>query len=138
MSDQLLMFFYSDNPSEGLRDGTPISADVTNPFSFPDLSIVDNEESAPVKLALRCALGYKTTSPTKISFIGASSDKFSIAKDNHGSPGMWVSYGTPIFLPETVTDVNTIIWIKARAARGETPEVDRSTYLHATSDGQKG
>ena len=123
--------FYGGAPTAGLKDGIPVTSDGSSPLQFGVLNVTTNEESLPLKVAIRCISNVKTTAPTILSMVGANSDKYCFALDNAGSPGVWQSYGTMLIVADTITDVNTVFWMKARASMEESPVLDKSTYISA-------
>ena len=121
---------YKGDVTSGDTDGTLISEGTElSPIQVGPLNATDNEESAPIKLALRCEAGYLTSGNTTITPVGTSVDKWRLAKDNAGSPGAWGSYGASLVINSVITDVNTVFWAQAKATSDEAPSNDNSVDL---------
>lgn len=119
----------------GDTDGTSVSPGTgTNPLIIGPLSCTANEESPPTKLAMRCGTGYKTTMNTTIALVGGSASKWCLALDNAGVPGTWSVAGGSIVITNTITDVNQLFWIKAKATSDEAPGADASVDIQVSTD----
>lgn len=109
-------------------DGTRASEGTgATPITIGPLDTATNEESDPVKLAIRCDSGYAATGTT-VTPTGTSASKWALAPDDEGSAGTFGAYGAALSVG-AVGDANTIIWAKAKAASAETPSNDTSVDL---------
>lgn len=125
---------YKNNPTAGGTDGQLVSeGDGSNPITVGPLNATNNEESAPVKLAVRCDSGYQTSGNTTIQPVGTTAAKWALAPDNGGSPGTWTSWGGTLTISSTIGATNTIFWLKAKATSDEVPANDTSVDLQVTA-----
>jgi len=125
---------YKDNPTAGGTDGVQVSEGTeTDPITVGPLNASLNEESQPIKLALRCEPGYKTYGNTTVQPVGTNADKWALAPDNNGSPGTWGAWGGTLTITAEIGSTNYIFWAKARAVNGETPQNDRSVDLQVNA-----
>ena len=109
-------------------DGTRASEGTgATPITIGPLDTATNEESDPVKLAIRCDSGYSDTGAT-ITPTGTTATKLALAPDNSGSPGTFGAYGAALELG-VVSDANTLFWAKAKTVSTETPTNDTSVDL---------
>lgn len=125
---------YMDNPTAGATDGVQVSEGTeTNPITVGPLDGTTGEESAPIKLALRCEAGYQTYGNTTVTPVGTNADKWALALDNAGAPGTWGAWGAPLTITDVIGSTNYIIWAKARAVAGEPPQNDTSVDLQISA-----
>lgn len=121
---------YKDNPTAGGTDGVQVSEGTElNPVTVGPLNGTTGEESAPIKLALRCEAGYQTYGNTTVTPVGTNADKWALAPDATGSPGTWCAWGSGLTITDVIGATNYIIWAKARAVAGEVPQNDISVDL---------
>lgn len=117
---------YQGNPTAGGTNGTQVSEGTgTAPVSV-SLNASNNEESAPIKLALRCDAGYQTNGNITITPVGTTASKWALAPDNAGSAGTFGAYGASLTVSSVVGAANVIFWAKAKATSDETPQNDVS------------
>ena len=125
---------YKNNPTAGGLDGTQVSEGTElEPVSVGPLNASLNEESSPIKLAIRCSAGYRTYGNTIISIVGDSNIKWALAPDSGGSAGTWREYGAALIISNTIVANNYIIWAKAKATSEEVPANDTSVDFHITT-----
>lgn len=120
---------YKDNPTPGGTDGTLITA--TNPLSFT-LDARINEVSAPTLLAIRCDPGHSATLVELHlqSGTGSNPNRWYIAADQSGTPGVWVQGSqTSKLTIGTVGTTNIPFWIKAEARNVDPAGFDRTVNL---------
>lgn len=126
----MYMHIYMNNPTAGAADGTQISEGTgLAQLKIGPLNAANNEESAPVKLAIRCESGYKTGDVTTIALTGKTANMWAMAPDNNGSPGTWGAYGGSLTFAAGITTTNTLFWIKAKSADTENPVNDATVSL---------
>lgn len=122
---------YKGVVTAGATDGTRVSeGNGATPLVVGPLNLTINEESTPIKLALRCDTGYITTGNSVLTPTGDSADKWTLALDAAGSPGVFGEYGSPLTISSAIGATNTIIWAKAKAASDEVVQDDTSVKLN--------
>ena len=120
------LHLYKSSPTVGAADGTLVSEGTElNPVTTPALNATNNDESAGIKLALRCDAGYNTQGNTVVTPIGTSATKWALSTDG----ATWGLYGASLTLTTVIGVVNTIFYVKAKAASGEAPVSDTSVDL---------
>ena len=125
-----LIGIYFGNPTGGGTDGTRASEGTgAMPITIGPLDTATNEESDPVKLAIRCDSGYVTATGTTVTPTGTSANKWALAPDNAGSAGTFGAYGAALTFASAIPDSNVLFWAKAKAADTETPTNDTSVDL---------
>lgn len=87
---------------------------------------LDNESSLEViqTVAIRCDPGYNSSGNTTIQIVGLSANKIAWSLDGV----TWQDYGAPLTIASTITDVNTLIYVKAKCDANETGS-DISVYF---------
>lgn len=121
---------YMNNPTAGGTDGIQVSEGTEdNPIVVGPLNATANEESAPIKLAVRCEEGYKTSGTVIIQPVGATADKWALAPDDNGQPGTWLDYGAALTITDEIGSTNYIFWAKAKATSDESPKNDTSVDI---------
>lgn len=129
----MYMHLYMNNPTAGGTDGTQITEGTgLTPLTIGPLRAATNEESAAVKLAIRCDTGYQTADTTTITPAGTTANKWALAPDNAGTPGAFGAYGAPLTLASGIGTTNKLFWAKAKAASSESPTNDTSVSLYVT------
>ena len=118
---------YNGNPTAGLADGTLVSTAgaQTNPVAVT-LDASQNE-SATVKLALRCESGYRTQGNTVISFIGTSAGYWTVCDTENGT------YTSSLVISSSIDTTNTIFYVKASSASSETPDIDTTVFIQVVT-----
>ena len=113
---------YKNNPTAGGTDGTQVSESTgLNPISVT-LNATNNEESIPIKLAIRCETGHQTVGDCVISITGTTSLKWALSLDNV----TWNTYGSSLTISSTINNTNIIFYSKAKASSDEIPNNDNS------------
>jgi hypothetical protein len=121
---------YQGAVTSGGTNGTQVSEGTGSaPIVVGPLKASLNEESSPIKLAIRCENGYETVGNTTITPTGTSASKWALAPDNAGSPGSFGSYGAALTISSTIGATNTLFWAKAKATSGEAVGSDTSVDL---------
>jgi hypothetical protein len=118
---------YNGNPTAGGTDGTAVSTEgaQTNPVAVTlDAS---QQETATVKLALRCESGYQTRGNTIISFAGTSAGYWTVCDTENGT------YSSTLTISNTIGATNTLFYVKASSSSAETPTVDTSVSIQVTT-----
>lgn len=114
---------YQGNPTAGGTDGTIVSTgDNSAPISFA--LDAEQNESKTVKCAIRTETGY-TYENAVIADNGDTNDRFKFCLTDSGTFADSISVGT-------VTDTNTIFYVKASSADTEPPQTDRSVKVKVT------
>lgn len=125
---------YQGNPTAGGTNGTLVSeATEASAISFT-LNASNNEESTAMKLAVRCEVGYQTTSAgVTVDIVDNSASgkdlKWALASDNAGSAGTFGAYGATLTLSGVIGATNVIFWVKAKATSDEAPQNDTNVDL---------
>lgn len=128
---------YKGTVTSGGTDGTLVSSGTgAEPIRSGALQVPAEGYAAgsAIKLAVRCDSGYETVeSESKhatISIIDSTHvDKWALAPDDDGSPGVFEDWGDPLEFLSQIDDTNTIFWAKARVAYTEEPANDTSVQL---------
>ena len=129
-----LIRLYMGTVTAGEVDGTPVSIGTgLSPIESGLLNGTMNEETEPFKIAIRCEAGYQTVGDVVISPTSDTSNKWRFAKDNAGSIGSLMPYGSPLTLDEVIDDTNTIIWCQVRATDDELAQIDDSVKINITT-----
>lgn len=117
---------YKNNPTAGAADGSLVSeGDNSNPVVAGPLDASKNEESAVIKLAIRCEAGYNTVGETVIALTGTSADKWALSLNGSN----WGDYGASLTIPTAITTVNTVFYAKAKAVSTENPVNDTTVKM---------
>jgi hypothetical protein len=125
-----LIHMYKGTITSGGTDGTLISeGDGSNPITVGPLNATINEESAPIKLALRCDTGFTTVGNVVITPQGTNMDKWALALDNAGAAGTFGAYGASLTITDTISTTNKIFWARAKAVSTEDPVNDTTVDL---------
>lgn len=125
-----LIHMYKGSVTSGGTDGTQVSeGDGSNPLTIGPLNATNNEESAAVKIALRCDSGYATSGNTIITPTGTSKNMWALASDNNGSAGAFGTYGTALTISDSISNTNKVFWVKAKSVDTENPSNDVSVNL---------
>lgn len=92
-------------PTTNGIDGSIVSyaSSCSNPVIAGPLDISQNEESSPIKLALRADDGYHATGIVTLSITGTTASYWAFAPDNGGTAGTWQAYGSSITFPYLAT-----------------------------------
>ena len=127
---------FTGSPTKGLADGTPVSqGDFSAPIVGKSLNIGTAEIGDPIKCAIRCEPGMITQGPVQLAFIGPNADKWAFGEDEDGNPPvLWTTWGGTGIFNNSITDVNTIFWVRSRALADEVPSKDDTTYLSVVAD----
>ena len=126
---------YTDEPTVGATDGTEISSggDMTRPITFGPLNASTNEVSASKKVAIRTDPGYKTASSTTITPIGVRANRWQLAPDDDGVPGVFEEYGAGLVIAQEIVDENTIFWIRTRSIDTESAREDSLARIEVST-----
>ncbi|MDF2884265.1 MAG: hypothetical protein K0R54_4832 [Clostridiaceae bacterium] len=126
-----LIHMYGGTVTAGSTDGIQISeGNESNPLTIGPLNASNNEESAPVKVALRCDSGYVSSGNTVITPQGTTNAKWALAPDNAGAAGSFGEYGAAFTISSAINSTNTIFWVKAKTSSDEAPSNDDSVNLN--------
>ncbi len=126
---------YFGSPTAGGTDGTAVSEETENsPIVIGPLAVAENEESDPVKLAIRCDTGYSAAAGVTVTPAGTNSAKWALALDDGGSPGTFEAYGAAVTFPGIIGAVNTLVWVKAKSSSDETAASDTGVDLQIVAD----
>ncbi len=122
---------YMNNPTAGNTDGQQVSeGDGSNPITVGPLNSSNGEESAPVKLALRCDSNEITNGAIVITPTGTTANLWSLSLDG----ASWVDYGGAVTIDDIIDDTNYIFYAKAKATIGEAATNDTTVVLEITPD----
>ena len=125
-----LIGIYFGSPTAGGTDGTRASeGSGATPITIGPLDAAANEESEPLKLAIRCDSGYVAASGATITPTGTGATKWALAPDNSGVPGTFEAYGNALAFGAQIPDSNVVFWAKAKAVSTENPTNDTSVDL---------
>ena len=138
-----MLHVYKGNPTAGLQDGIQVSeGDGSSPIVAGAIDSTNAAKlySDPIKLALRCDAGYQAGAGT---IVQAAVDRWELAEDNNGVPGVWVhgiNNDNPEDLPtliiqNPITNANVIFWARTVAALNAQPvtETDPAIMLYNPS-----
>lgn len=126
-----LIHMYGGTVTAGETDGIQVSeGSESNPLTIGPLNASNNEESVPVKAALRCDSGYSTSGNTTITPQGSTAAKWALSTDNNGSPSGFNGWGEALIFSSVINSTNTIFWVKAKASSDEAPSNDDSVNLN--------
>ena len=124
---------FMNNPTEGAKDGTQISAgDETLPLTFTLNSTI--AESDAKKCAVRCDTGFSVSGGATVYAEGTTSDTWTFATDNnYSSASDAIIFATwqPQIVLNDVADTNVIFWAKATSSTQDSPQNDRSVDIVA-------
>lgn len=115
------------NATLSQRDGYLLGGDSV--LAIGPLDAAVGAESDPVKLAVRCDLGYQAMGYTYIELIGDTKSYWALAPDSGGNPDTWCPYGGRLVITDQVTDVNYIFWAKAKSTSDEVSHFDYDTQI---------
>ena len=125
---------YYGSPTAAGTDGTVASEGTeSSPIIIGPLDIATNQESDPVKLAIRCDDGYKAATGATITPTGTGAAYWALAPDNSGSAGTFGAYGASLVISSAIVATNTLFWAKAKAESSESPLSDTSVDLVVTA-----
>ena len=112
---------YIGNPTAGATDGSLVSTDgsFSSPIQF-DLDAAQNE-SQTVTCAIRTATGYSALDVT-VKPVNDLDARFTLSKTAGGSFNNSITF-------DTVTDSNTLFYLKATSVDTEPPQVIKSVRL---------
>ena len=120
-----MIHLYKNNPTAGSKDGSLVSEGTNgNPVIIGPLDASKNEESEPLKLAIRCDDGYVARDGAKIAAtIGESlnpSDmwEFSLEGTN------WSGYKSVLAIEQEINNTNMVFYCRAKATENEQPSND--------------
>lgn len=132
---------YKGTPTLGGTDGTRVSeGDGTAAISIT-LNATNNEVSAPIKLALRCAnnpVNYQTVGNTTVSLVGTTNSKWKlILKNSDTAPTQAeidaVTYNNSLTISTVIGVSNYIFWAVAKATSDEAPQNDTSVDISVSA-----
>ena len=114
---------YTNNPTAGATDGTPIS--IEGAFTAPLSFVLDTRQSTSqiLPVAIRTESGYITTGTTTISDNNDTNDRLSLCWTPDGE------FADSISTAESISSVNTIFYVQASATGDYEPTTDRSMRL---------
>lgn len=128
---------YKGTVTAGGTDGTLVSSGTgAAPIESGALKVPEAgyAEGSAIKLAVRCDNGYETiedeSKHATIEIVDSTHvDKWALAPDDDGSPGVFEDWGDPLEFLSQIDDTNTIFWAKARVAYTEEPANDTSVSI---------
>ena len=127
-----LLHIYTNNPTEGGKDGTEVSSGTElSPISV--LLDAGKAEEKAVKCAMRCESGFHIDGALTIKFVGDHADKWKAAINNGYTAETVLEsaeWKDSISL-SNVADKNTIFWVKALSSADEPPQQDTSVDIQA-------
>ena len=120
-------------PTASGTDGTLVSEGTGLQPITVTLNATNNEESTPIKLALRCDAGYQTSGNITLSLLGTTNAKWALAPDNAGSVGTFGAYGANLVIATVVGATNVLFWAKAKATSDEAPQNDTTVDIQVSA-----
>ena len=120
-------------PTAGGTDGIQVSEGTGLQPITVTLNATNNEESTPIKLALRCDSDYQTSGNITLSLVGTTQAKWALAPDNAGSAGTFGAYGANLVITTVVGATNVLFWAKAKATSDEAPQNDTSVDIQVSA-----
>ena len=120
-----MIHLYKNNPTAGGTDGSMVSEGTNgNPIIIGPLDASENEESTPLKLAIRCDDGYIAKDGAKIAAtIGESlnpSDMWEFSLDGTN----WSGYKSVLAIEQEINNTNMVFYCRAKATENEQPSND--------------
>ena len=120
-----MIHIYKNNPTAGGTDGSMVSEGTNgNPIIIGPLDASKNEESTPLKLAIRCDDGYIAKDGAKIAAtIGESlnpSDMWEFSLDGTN----WSGYKSVLAIEQEINNTNMVFYCRAKATENEQPSND--------------
>ena len=129
-----LIGIYFGEPTPGDTDGTKASEGTgAAPITIGPLDTAANQESSPMKLAIRCDSGYTAAAGATIAISGTTAAKWALAPDADGSSGTFGAYGASLVISSAIVATNTLFWAKAKTESSESPLSDTSVDLVVTA-----
>jgi len=126
------LHIYTNNPTEGSKDGTEVSSG-TELAPISVLLDAGKGEQKAVKCAVRCESGFHIDGTLTIKFVGDHADKWKVAMDHNYTTDTVLTaadWKDEIALSGVGT-VNVIFWVKATSSSDEQPQSDVSVDLQA-------
>ena len=126
------LHIYTNNPTEGGKDGTEVSSG-TELAPISVLLDAGKGEQKAVKCAVRCESGFHIDGELTIKFVGDHADKWKVAMDHNYTTDTVLTaadWKDEIALSGVGT-VNVIFWVKATSSSDEQPQSDVSVDLQA-------
>ena len=126
------LHIYTNNPTEGSKDGTEVSSG-TELAPISVLLDAGKGEQKAVKCAVRCESGFHIDGVLTIKFVGDHADKWKVAMDHNYTTDTVLTaadWKDEIALSGVGT-VNVIFWVKATSSSDEQPQSDVSVDLQA-------
>ncbi len=120
-----MIHLYKNNPTAGGTDGSMVSEGTNgNPITIGPLDASKNQESEPIKLAIRCDDGYVARDGAKIAAtIGESlnpSDMWEFSLDGTN----WSGYKSVLAIEQEINNTNMVFYCRAKATENEQPSND--------------
>ena len=126
------LHIYTNNPTEGSKDGTEVSSG-TELAPISVLLDSGKGEQKAVKCAVRCESGFHIDGELTIKFVGDHADKWKAATDNgyDVNTALTAADWKDEIALSGVGTVNVIFWVKAMSSSDEQPQSDVSVDLQA-------
>ena len=127
-----LLHIYMNNPTQGGKDGTEVSAG-TELAPISVLLDAGKSEEKAVKCAVRCESGFHIDGVLTIKFVGDHADKWKAATDNKytAETALESAEWKDVISLQNVRDTNTVFWVKALSSADEQPQQDTSVDIQA-------
>ena len=126
------LHIYTNNPTEGSKDGTEVSSG-TELAPISVLLDAGKGEQKAIKCAVRCESGFHIDGTLTVKFVGDHADKWKVAMDHNYTTDTVLTaadWKDEIALSGVGT-VNVIFWVKAMSSSDEQPQSDVSVDLQA-------
>ena len=126
------LHIYTNNPTEGSKDGTEVSSG-TELAPISVLLDAGKGEQKAVKCAVRCESGFHIDGTLTIKFVGDRADKWKAATDNKytAETALESAEWKDVISLQNVRDTNTVFWVKALSTADEQPQQDTSVDIQA-------
>ena len=126
------LHIYTNNPTEGSKDGTEVSSG-TELAPISVLLDAGKGEQKAVKCAVRCESGFHIDGTLTVKFVGDHADKWKVAMDHNYTTDtvLTVADWKDEIALSGVGTVNVIFWVKAMSSSDEQPQSDVSVDLQA-------
>ena len=126
------LHIYTNNPTEGSKDGTEVSSG-TELAPISVLLDAGKGEQKAVKCAVRCESGFHIDGALTVKFVGDHADKWKIALDNRytAETALESADWKDSIALSNVGAANAVFWVKALSTADENPQNDTSVDIQA-------
>lgn len=106
---------YQGTVTSGGTDGTLV--DEANPITGGPFLVGQEAIGSPILLGIRAVVQRPGSCPIMPS--GSTADRWDLAPDDSGQPGVWAGWGNTLILSGPIGTSNTLFWARARVSGTE-------------------